>query len=66
MESSGNHIPLLDMASMLHAKGLDPLQDQRELVVCPLPQHNALNDCIYAKQIYFTWIKGGEHHVGRT
>ena len=51
---------------MLHAKGLDPLQDQRELVVCPLPQHNALNDCIYAKQIYFTWIKGGEHHVGRT
>lgn len=58
--------PLLDLASMLHAKGLDPLQNRKELVVCQRSQHNALNDCIYAKEIYFTWIKGGERHVGRT
>lgn len=57
--------PLLDLASMLHARGLDPLQDRREMAASQLPQHNALNDCIYAKEIYFTHIRGGEHHVGR-
>ncbi len=50
--------PLLDLSSMLYAKGIDPIQSRKELVKMDgiEKQHNALYDAQIAAKIWMKYI----------
>ncbi|MBR5597144.1 MAG: hypothetical protein IKW30_07035 [Lachnospiraceae bacterium] len=49
--------PLLDLSSMLYAKGMDPLISRQELMGKHVQQHNGLVDARMSAEIYFKYIR---------
>lgn len=55
--------PLMDLSSMLYARGIEPLKDREKLVgesTTELIRHNALDDVRMSIIIWKKYIKGGE------
>lgn len=50
--------PLMDLSSMLYAKGINPLTDRLELSKSYKTMHNAMNDIEMSLEIWKKYIKG--------
>lgn len=49
--------PLMDLSSMLHAKGMDSLVSRQELLGKQVQQHNGLEDARMSAEIYLKYIR---------
>lgn len=48
--------PLLDLATLLRARGIDPLRERASLCQVPLTAHNAMNDVRMTAELWHRYI----------